>query len=85
MRCPHGRADEIPTTLLGKLIHLKWYGVNFAAISALDEKALSFAMQRQVCVEMMMSKQLSEGGVGSESSGTGASIPPVVLDFMVDI
>eukprot|EP00969_Alexandrium_andersonii_P318023 14047827-Alexandrium_andersonii.AAC.1 len=32
--------DEVPNTLIGKLIHLKWYNVNFMAGAPLDEKAL---------------------------------------------
>eukprot|EP00969_Alexandrium_andersonii_P014857 649120-Alexandrium_andersonii.AAC.1 len=55
------------------------------ASAPLDEKALAFTMQRQVCMEILMSQQLAAGGAGSEPSGATAALPLVLLDFMADI
>eukprot|EP00969_Alexandrium_andersonii_P362831 15460583-Alexandrium_andersonii.AAC.1 len=39
---PTKGASEIPCFAISKLIHLKWFGENFLAQSAMDEKAFAF-------------------------------------------
>eukprot|EP00969_Alexandrium_andersonii_P209186 9238375-Alexandrium_andersonii.AAC.1 len=46
---PSKGTNEIPCFALSKLVHLKWYGENFLAHIAMDEKAFAFSFQRQIC------------------------------------